>query len=178
MTVCLYGPEPRPTVADDLGEPSSLRKRIRVAVVSDMALLRDGIACILRAAAEVEVVVQAPCKQEVVAAMRAAKPQVVVLDITCCADKLLEQIALLRNECRDMHLVVLSYGRDERTVLKVLELGAQGYLCGNEDRCGLIDAVRNVAENGVYLCPGACGALIRNYLRRVHIVREGERVCC
>jgi len=77
-----------------------------------------------------------------------------------------------------MHLIVLSYGREERTVLKVLELGAQGYLCGTEDRCGLIDAVRNVAENGVYLCPGACGALIRNYLRRVHIIREGERVCC
>jgi len=177
MTACLYCPEPHSMARDASYRTRPHGQRIRVVVVSDMALLRDGIACILREAADIELVAQSPCTEEVVAAIRAAAPQVVVLDITCCVDKLLEQIALLRGERRDMHLIILSYGREERTVLKVLELGAQGYLCGDEDGCGLVDAVRNVADNGVYLCPGACGALIRDYLRRVHIFREGERVC-
>ncbi len=147
---------------------------IRIMVVSNCALLRDGISCIFANYDDVVVIGDAPCSTDVVVAIERANPQVVLLDITGCPDVVVDQVAQARFGRSNFHLIVLSYGREEELVLKVLELGAQGYLCGAEDKYGLMEAIHCVTTDDVYLCPGACGALIRDYRRRMGLIRGGE----
>ncbi len=72
-----------------------------------------------------------------------------------------------------LRVVALGPGQDEATILGALRMGVQGFVCVRDGRKGLVAAIRAVVAGEAYFCPGACGILIREYLRTAKMTRGG-----
>ena len=130
---------------------------IRVLIADDHAMVRAGLAAVLRAAPDIEVV--AECADGAAAVDRALelRPAVAVLDFAMPELNGAEAATRLRREAPGVRLLVVS-GYDGRTyVRQALQAGARGYVAKRAAADDLVRAVRVVAAGGVYLDPTLIG---------------------
>lgn len=127
---------------------------IRVAVVDDQQLVRDGLASILDAQPDVEVVCEAAHGQELLDFLSAGRAaDVVLLDLRMpVMDGIATLAALAIHPGRPAVLVVTTFDRDE-LVLEAIAAGADGYVLKRGSRHELLRAVRSVASGDSVLDP-------------------------
>ncbi|GEM_PF-4485727 len=70
-------------------------------------------------------------------------------------------------------IVALGPRQDETAILGALRVGVQGFVCIQDGMEGLVAALRAAVAGEAYFCPGACGILIREYLRTAKMTRGG-----
>jgi len=134
---------------------------IRVLVVDDDALVRTLLTSIL-AAQDLEVVAQAADGDEVVPAVQAHHPDVVLLDLHMPRMSGLAALAALAELPDPPGVIALtSFGTDE-TVVAAVRAGAAGFLAKDADPDAIADAVHRVAGGDGALGPGALGSLLRH----------------
>jgi DNA-binding NarL/FixJ family response regulator len=103
---------------------------MQVLVADDHPLFRDGIVSLLEAA-EFEVVGQVNNGEEAVAAVRALKPDLVLLDITMPEMDGLEALQIIKRENPEIQVVMLTVSDDDEHLLTAIQNGANGYLLKN-----------------------------------------------
>ncbi|MGY1664699.1 MULTISPECIES: response regulator [unclassified Geodermatophilus] len=138
---------------------------IRVLVADDQELVREGLALILGAQPDVDVVGTASDGVEAVALARQLAPDVVLMDVRMPrldGIQATRRIQAAAPGCRV--LVLTTYDLDEH-VLDALAAGASGYLLKDTPRPSLLAAVRAVAEGDVLLDPGVTRRLVDRHLR-------------
>lgn len=141
---------------------------IRVLVVDDDALVRTLLAGIL-AAQEIAVVAQAADGDEVVPAVQAHHPDVVLLDLHMPRMSGLDALAALALLPDPPGVIALtSFGTDQ-TVVAAVRAGASGFLAKDADPGAIADAVRRVAGGDGALGPEALGSLLR------HVAQDTDR---
>ena len=143
--------------------------RIQVLVASDSALLREGIQALLSTCPDVEIVGKTTAGDEAIAEARRLRPLVVILDVPKPNHAPLQLLSRLKAELPELKVVIVTYDQDEASILRLLQMGAQGYLCGHEGATELITAVQTVAEGDSFLCPAASGALVRHYRQKAAV---------
>ncbi|MBP8919927.1 MAG: response regulator transcription factor [Micropruina sp.] len=132
---------------------------IRVALVEDDPLIRAGIAAVLTACPELDVVGEASDGDEAAALVEACRPDVLVLDIRMAR---LDGVAATRQVCAGAAappvLILTTFDGDPQ-VLQALQAGASGYvLKRNVD--DLAPAIRRVADGEVWLDPAVAGRVL------------------
>lgn len=140
---------------------------IRVAIVDDQDLVRDGLALILSAESDIEVVCQAAHGRELLDVLDAGRAvDVVLLDLRM---PILGGIATLselgRRSRKPAVLVVTTFDRDE-LVLDAIASGADGYVLKSSSRADLLRAVRTVAMGGSVLAPEVTTAVLDTVRRQ------------
>ncbi|WP_144782733.1 response regulator transcription factor [Microbacterium sp. BH-3-3-3] len=155
---------------------------IRVVVVDDEALVRSGFAFILNAADDIEVVaaVDGP---DALDAIRALRPDVVLLDIRMPGLSGLEILAELRGDDDPPVVGILTTFAADESIARALREGATGFLVKDTDPEHLAAMVRSLAAGGVVLSPEASRALVDGFsggpdldaARRVALLTERER---
>ena len=145
---------------------------IRVAVVDDQQLVRDGFAMILGAQADVEVVVQAEDGQQFLEAVRAdPRVDVALVDIRMpVVDGLTATRALLAVPHAPAVIIVTTFD-DDAYVLDAIAAGARGFLLKRCSGKQLVDAVRSVAAGSSILSADVTEAV----LARVRTAGPGLR---
>jgi DNA-binding NarL/FixJ family response regulator len=133
---------------------------IRVLVVDDHAIVRDGIQRLLDSAEGIEVVATASDGAQALAAVAAAQPDVVLMDLSMPNVDGVEATRLVRDGFPDVHVVVLTTFSDQRRILDALNAGASGYLLKDAEPDELIAAVRTVMTGGSPLDPKAARVLL------------------
>lgn len=134
---------------------------IRVLVVDDDAMVRTLLTSILTAQ-DLEVVGHATDGDEVVAAVQAHRPHVVLMDLHMPRVPGLDAIAALRALPDPPGVIALtSFGTDD-TVLAAVRAGALGFLAKDADPGAIADAVRRVAAGDGALDHAAAGSLTRH----------------
>ena len=103
---------------------------MRVLVVDDHSLFRDGIVSLLEAAGYV-VVGQAGDGQAAIEAARRTQPDLVLMDITMPHMSGLEALRQIRVELPDVKVVMLTVSDDDTDLLEAIKAGASGYLVKN-----------------------------------------------
>ena len=142
---------------------------IRVGVVDDEALLRDGIALILEREPDIEVVGQAGTGVEAIRLVRDAHPHVVLMDIRMPEMDGLAATARIVDETDSVRVIILTtFGPDEY-VYEALRAGASGFLLKDVPRDELAAAVRTVHEGGAMLSPAITSRLIGRFARRLEV---------
>lgn len=124
---------------------------IRVMVVDDHTVVREGLCRLLEAVSGFQVVGQAGTIGEAMECCRNARPDVMVLDFnlgTTDALAVLDRIATL--EIRPRVLVLTMYGSDEYAA-RVLKAGAHGFVLKGGSSDELIGAIRKVAAGGTFV---------------------------
>ncbi|MDH4094980.1 MAG: response regulator transcription factor [Betaproteobacteria bacterium] len=133
---------------------------IRVLVVDDHQIVRDGLRRILAAHADLEVAGEAADGDEAVALVRARDYDVAVLDMSMPGLSGIELIKRLRQEKPALRLLVLSMHGERQYAARALKAGASGYLNKDSAAEQLVGALRKVAGGGVHLSDAAAASLV------------------
>lgn len=117
-----------PTHPPDAGSSDVGTRRIRVVLVDDHALFREGVASILRADGRLEVVGQGASGAEAVRLVRELRPDVLLLDVEMPGDDVTTTLQRLRATVPETRVLVLTMHQDARLVRRLLAMGATAYL--------------------------------------------------
>jgi DNA-binding NarL/FixJ family response regulator len=133
---------------------------IRVVVVDDHAVVRDGVARLLESADEIDVVGLAPDGEEAVALVDRVDPDVVLMDLSMPVVDGVEATRRIVVSHPGMRVVVLTTFADQERILDALNAGAAGYLLKDATPEELIAGVRAVVAGGAPLDPKAARVLL------------------
>ncbi len=140
---------------------------IRILVVDDHTLVRQGIVGLLASQPDIEVVGEASSGAEAVALAAELRPDVVLMDVTMPGIGGLEATRAVRERSPGVQVVVLTIHDREDYLFQALRAGAAGYVLKGADVSDLLAAVRAAQRGDVYLFPAATKRLVSDYLRRV-----------
>ncbi|MGN6160988.1 MAG: response regulator transcription factor [Marmoricola sp.] len=133
---------------------------IRVLLVDDDPMARNGLGLILGGSADIEVVGQAEDGAAAVALVAQTHPDVVLMDIRMpVLDGIAATQQILHQDEAPRILVLTTFGTDD-LVVRALAAGASGYLVKDTAPDAIVDAVRRVAANEPILSPTALASLI------------------
>jgi DNA-binding NarL/FixJ family response regulator len=147
---------------------------LRVLVVDDQALVRDGFTVILDAQPDIEVVGEAGDGEQAVRAARDLQPDVVLMDIRMPG---MDGIEATRRVCAETGarvLVLTTFDLDEY-VYDALHAGASGFLLKDMRRDELVAAVRTIAAGEALLAPTVTRRLIAEMIGRTRQAPVGPR---
>jgi two-component system, NarL family, response regulator LiaR len=133
---------------------------IRVLIVDDHCVVREGLRLFLGRDPDLEIVDEAANGADAVAKARHLRPDVVLMDLLLPGISGLEAISIIRNEIPETKVVALSSGLGTVSVLKVIRAGANGYLLKDTQAPELRRAIKAVAHGGVHLSHQASASLM------------------
>ena len=139
--------------------PASARATIRVLVVDDHAVVREGIRHVLMSDGGFDVVGEASTGAEAVELSAQFAPDVVVLDLTMPGMSGLDAAPRIRQAAPNARLLVLSIHDHEEYVLQSVRAGAEGYLRKDSSPAELRGAIRAVHEGGSFFSAPVAQAL-------------------
>jgi DNA-binding NarL/FixJ family response regulator len=120
------------------------RKVIRILTVDDHALLREGIAALVNAEADMKLVGEAANGQEAVEKFRLHRPDVTLMDLQMPGLNGVEAIAKIRNEFADARIIVLTTYAGDMQALRALKAGARAYMLKGQVHRELLETIRAV----------------------------------
>ena len=129
-------------------------KPIRVLLVDDHRLVREGLVLLVNSQRDMHVVAEAADGREAREKARTVKPTVAVLDLSMPGMNGLEAAQALQRDCPQVRVLVLSMHDDESYLRKVVQAKAAGYVLKRAAGEELLDAIRKVASGGSYFDTG------------------------
>ena len=140
--------------------------KIRVLLVDDHHVLRDGLKVLLDTEEDIIVVGEASTGQSAVDLTFSLEPDVIIMDIGLPDFSGFEVIRRIRAQEKQTQsrVVVLSMHTRKEFVVKAMEAGADGYVPKSSTHVSLLDAVRIVHAGERYLHPRAASALVDAYM--------------
>jgi NarL family two-component system response regulator LiaR len=136
-------------------------KKIRVLLVEDQAVVREGLAAILSFVEDIEVVGQAKDGIEAVEMLAESRPDVILLDLVMPRQDGLATIPIIKEKLPDAHILVLTSFADNDRVYQAIKFGAQGYMLKDATHTQLIQGIRDVALGQATLYPSIAMRVIR-----------------
>lgn len=133
--------------------------RIRLLLVDDHQLVRDGLRARLGDIAEFEVVGEAANGQEALAAGENLRPDLALVDVGLPDMNGIELASALGRRCPALKVLILSMYDSPGYVQSAMQAGARGYVLKDAPSAEIIAAIRAVAAGGVYLSSALTAAL-------------------
>ena len=126
-------------------------RRIRVLLVDDHSIMREGLQAMLAGSEELEVVGQARDGEEAVRAAAELSPDVVVMDVMMPNKDGVEACREIMDAAPDIRVVMLTASTEEDAVIEAVAAGATGYLQKVSGMDRLLDTIRQVAAGELRL---------------------------
>lgn len=133
---------------------------IRILLVDDHPLFRQGVAYTLSREPDFTVVGEAATGRHALELARTLAPDVVLLDITMPEGDGLETAARLAQEAPLAHIVMLTASEDGDDLVTAMKVGARGYVVKGAGAAEVVTAVRSVAAGEAYITPRMAGNLL------------------
>ncbi len=136
---------------------------IRVVVVEDHHLVRQGIIKLLESANDLDVVGEADDGAQAIALTKSLRPDVMILDLTMPRIDGFQTLAEIRKLELRPQIVILSMHADPGMIRQALQGGALGYVIKQSVADELIAAVRAAKNGSIYLSSGISGVIANNF---------------
>lgn len=133
---------------------------IRVLIVDDHTLVREGTRRVLEESDGIEVIGEAGDGAEAAAKVRNLQPDVVLMDIAMPGVNGIEATRRIKSDCPSTAILILTAYDDDVYVTTLLEAGAAGYLMKDVHANDLVGAVRAVQAGEQVLSPGIIRRLV------------------
>jgi two-component system, NarL family, response regulator NreC len=138
---------------------------IRILLVDDHAILRDGLRALLSYYPDIEVVGEAEDGQQAIDSVEQLAPDIVLMDIAMPVMNGLEATRRIRQEHPETRVLILTQYEDQPYVLPLLRAGVSGYVLKRALGTDLINAVRAVSRGESFLYPSVTTTVLEQ-LRR------------
>lgn len=136
-------------------------KKIRLLVVDDQTVVREGLAAILTNYSDIEVIGQASDGIQAVEIIKKEKPDVVLLDMMMPNQDGLTTIPKVREVSPNTRILVVTAYAENDLVYQAIKAGALGYILKDATRDQLLQAVRDVDQGRASLQPSIAVKLIQ-----------------
>ncbi len=140
---------------------------IRILVVDDHAVLRDGIRALVDLHDDIEIVGEVEEGKEAIEKTRELVPDVVIMDIAMPGMDGLEATRRITKKNSGIRVLILTQYDNREYVLSAIKAGAAGYIPKRALGSELVSAIRTVHNRGSFLYPSAATALIEDYVCQV-----------
>jgi two-component system, NarL family, response regulator LiaR len=134
---------------------------IKVLLVDDHAVVRQGLRMFLSLDKELEIVGEASNGKEALALARQVQPDVVLMDLLMPGMDGIAATAVIRRELPDIEVIALTSVLEDRLVVDAIRAGAIGYLLKDTNADELCQAIKAAAAGQVQLSPQAAARLMR-----------------
>lgn len=135
--------------------------KIRVLIVEDQPVVREGVAAILACQSDIEVVGQAKDGIEAVEMVEQVTPDVVLLDLVMPRQGGLETIPIIKQLRPETHILILTSFAENDQVYQAIKLGAEGYMLKDATYTQLFQGIRDVAAGEASIYPSIAVRVIR-----------------
>jgi len=140
--------------------------KIRILVVDDHAIMRDGIRALLGLHNDIEIVGEASEGTEAIEEAEELAPDVIVMDIAMPRMDGLEATRRIKKKNPTVKVLVLTQYDNKEYILAAIKAGVAGYVPKKALGAELVSAIRTVHQGESYLYPSAAAAVIKDYLKR------------
>ncbi|PKQ30445.1 MAG: DNA-binding response regulator [Actinobacteria bacterium HGW-Actinobacteria-10] len=140
---------------------------IRVMLVDDHQIVRDGLRSLLAREMDIEVVGEAETGRDAIPLAMKLRPDVILMDITMRGLNGIDATRQLIADIEGMRVIALSMHSDRRYVADMLSAGASGYLMKDSAFEELSLAIRTVMSGRTYLSEGVAQIVVDDYVQRV-----------
>ena len=138
--------------------------KIKVLIVDDHALVREGIAAFLKMSNDIEVIGEASDGITAIEKAKSLQPDVILLDIAMPKLGGLEATVELKKILPDLKILILTQYDDKEYVSRFLKAGISGYLLKQAVGSDLISAIRAVNRGETYLYSSVATDVVASYL--------------
>lgn len=136
---------------------------IRVLIVDDHAIVRQGVRSVLANHPDIEVVGEAENAAALFANVSTIRPDIILLDIRMPGQNGIETATRLKRDWPAIKIIILSTYDDDEYLFGALRAGAEGYLLKSASPEVLADALRQVGRGERLLGPGLVGRVLRQF---------------
>jgi NarL family two-component system response regulator YdfI len=136
--------------------------QLRILVVDDHVIVREGLRLILEGEPDLRLVGDAGDGATALRLVGELQPHVVLMDVRMPGMDGLEAIAQIRQHWPEVAVVILTTYDDDELILKGLRAGASGYLLKDVDRATLFHAIRAAARGETLLSPPVLASLLKS----------------
>lgn len=139
---------------------------IRVVLVDDHMVLREGLKTLITAQPDMAVVGEADEGEAALQQLETWRPDVVIMDISMPGVNGIQATEQIKRLHPEVKVLVLSVHDDTSYLRQMLTVGASGYILKHTAADALIQAIRTVAAGGLYLEPSLAEHVVGRYVRR------------
>jgi two-component system response regulator NreC len=147
---------------------------IRLLLVDDHTLVREGLRAVLDSGGEMKVAGEAANGLEAIERFRELQPDVTLLDIGMPGMDGFAACRRIRAEHPDARILILTVHGEEQFFFEALRAGAHGYVLKRSTGEDLRRAVRTVAQGRTWLPPELAGSLVEDFVNRVRAGEGGQ----
>jgi len=148
-------------------------EQLRVLVVDDHPVIREGLLALLTVYDDISIVGTAGDGEEGLVQLRRLKPDCVIVDLAMPKLGGVEAIRVYLQEQPDVGVVVYTGHKDESLVCQALQAGARAYVFKGTPISALVSAVREVNRGGYWLSTELTPSIIKHYLNQ-----HGREIDC
>jgi two-component system nitrate/nitrite response regulator NarL len=142
-----------------------MSRLLRVAVIDDHPLFREGVVSMLTSVDGIEVVEQGATAAEALKVAQELLPDVMLLDVGMPGGGV-EAAASIARTCPNVRIIMLTASEDERDVASALQAGARGYILKGSSGHEVVQTLRAVAGGDSYVAPNLAARLL---------IKQGQR---
>lgn len=139
---------------------------IRIAIVDDHKIVRDGIKAMLMGYEDIVVVGETTDAETMLAKAKFINPDILLLDIMLPGMDGIELAELLTSRLPEIRILMLSSNSDELTITRAVQAGIKGYLSKDASGDELIKAIRIISSGEEYFGEKISGIIFRSYMSK------------
>ena len=148
--------------------------RVRVLVVDDHAIVRDGICALLGLADDIEVIGNAANGKEALEMIGKLMPDVVLMDIAMPIMGGLEATRRICKQYPGIKVLALTQYDDKEYVIPVIEAGASGFISKTAVSSELASGIRSIHRGGSFLSPDVARLVLVDYQQKIGMRKNND----
>ena len=149
---------------------------IKIIIADDHQLFREGLVNLLSEAKEIEILAQVENGKDAVSKAIELFPDIVIMDISMPVMDGIEATRQIRKKNNQIKIIALSMHADKQFIKGMFELGVSGYLFKNCSYHELVEAIKVVYSDRVYLSDRITEFLIKDYLSKEEYIPVVENI--
>lgn len=153
-------------------------KNIRIAIVDDHQLFREGLKRIINLEKDMKVVAEFADGQKIIKEYGKLNPDILLMDINMPEVNGVEATKRLNQLYPGVKIIILSIHDDEGYVFKALKCGAVGYLLKDMEAKTLVEAIRIVNSGSKFIHPDVTCVVVKEYCRLSKIEENMANISC
>lgn len=139
---------------------------IKIMIVDDHSLIREGIKHLLEFDGSIEVIAQAADGNECLDILSDVKPDVVLLDINMPNMNGIDLLQMIKKKYSSIKILMLTVHNEVEYLVKSMDIGADGYVLKDSGSADLREAIAKVYEGGSYIQPSLIPAFNSRLINR------------
>ena len=121
-------------------------ENIKIIVVDDHQIVRDGIGALLMKYKDIEIVAEASNGEELLTLLKSIMPDVIIMDISMPKMDGFQASEIIRKEYPEVYIIIFSSHSETENLARAIELGVKGILPKNTMREELVEAIYQVNQ--------------------------------